>query len=563
MFLPVGKRNVIRGIFDPLFINGFSRCICICYCIIKAGGCYAHPKDSVLKHFIHQVHSELKKDEKSLFNLTGKKNANHLGKYKPDTHFHLNYEVFGWYPFWEKDYYKEINFSLLSTVAYFSYEVNPSTGHYKRIYDWKHTPMIDSAKASGTKVLLTVSNFGDKDNHTLLSNPKAVRRLVSTLVKLLALRDANGVCIDFEGLSHEDKGLFTGFMTQLNNAFKPNKYLIYCTLPNVDVDKSYDYQKLVSIVDKFVIMGYPYYCNVSDTAGPVSPVQSGDFWGPYSLKSTLDYYVSNKLPDSSLILAVPYFGIIWDTDSNVLKSGVRKFKGYRTYNYLKSETPHIEYDSISKSAYSVYKLHKGRQIRQCWFENDSTLADKLAFVKANNLAGVGIWALGYDKGYADLWNVISTGLTKTASSGSSSTSSAVVGSNGVVNDSVNARLSTKQTDSMSVSAHASTLKKLNTKLSQVTDYKTLLLYVIAFVSVSGAISFLIAMLAPNTRILFFGDEALRWYFVGTVLLFWMVCLRLLNIIDNTGVVFFMGAGVGAGSYYLATKMIERKNEDIP
>src|SRR6185312_16545585 len=120
-----------------------------------------------------------------LFSLISKKSATPLKPFKSDTIFNLDYEVFGWYPFWEKDYYKEINFSLLSTVAYFSYEVNPSTGHYKSIHDWQKTAMLNSAKTLGTKTLLTVTNFGEKDNHQLLSNSKSINTLIATLVKLL------------------------------------------------------------------------------------------------------------------------------------------------------------------------------------------------------------------------------------------------------------------------------------------------------------------------------------------------------------------------------------------
>jgi hypothetical protein len=40
---------------------------------------------------------------------------------------------------------------------------------------------------------------------------------------------------------------------------------------------------------------------------------------------------------------------------------------------------------------------------QYWFENSETLSEKYRWVLRNRLGGVGIWALGYDNGYPELW----------------------------------------------------------------------------------------------------------------------------------------------------------------
>jgi spore germination protein YaaH len=44
--------------------------------------------------------------------------------------------------------------------------------------------------------------------------------------------------------------------------------------------------------------------------------------------------------------------------------------------------------------------------RQVYFENERSLRAKYELIKANDLAGVGIWALGYDGGYQELWNLL-------------------------------------------------------------------------------------------------------------------------------------------------------------
>ena len=44
--------------------------------------------------------------------------------------------------------------------------------------------------------------------------------------------------------------------------------------------------------------------------------------------------------------------------------------------------------------------------KEIWFDDDYTLGKKYDYALSNNLRGIGIWALGYDNGYGQLWDVI-------------------------------------------------------------------------------------------------------------------------------------------------------------
>ena len=49
-------------------------------------------------------------------------------------------EVFGWHPYWNGDAFKKYRYNLLSTISYFSYDINPENGLYndeQAIEDWK------------------------------------------------------------------------------------------------------------------------------------------------------------------------------------------------------------------------------------------------------------------------------------------------------------------------------------------------------------------------------------------------------------------------------------------
>ena len=84
-----------------LLLNKDFKCffvVLFCLFILKTDFACAQSGDTVVKHFIHKVHGDLKKIEKDLFNLKSKKIVNPL-VFQPDTIYHLDNEVLGFYPF--------------------------------------------------------------------------------------------------------------------------------------------------------------------------------------------------------------------------------------------------------------------------------------------------------------------------------------------------------------------------------------------------------------------------------------------------------------------------------
>ena len=77
---------------------------------------------------------------------------------------------------------------------------------------------------------------------------------------------------------------------------------------------------------------------------------------------------------------------------------------YRNIRKEHGKLPCCE-DEVSKSKFYVYR-DKENNYRQLWYEDSLTLAKKYDWVNEKNIGGVGIWALGYDNGYPDLWKLL-------------------------------------------------------------------------------------------------------------------------------------------------------------
>ena len=322
-----------------------------------------------------------------------------------------SYKVFGWHPYYKGSAYKSYDFSTLWGISYFGYNLDPNTGSYTNIHQWKTTAMVDSAHHHNTNVFLTVTNFGAKNNSTFLKNESAQQTLVDSLHQLLQLRKAHGVNIDFEGVAKNEHTHFSNFIKLLSTQLKAkNKsYLVSVCLYAVDRNQVFDIKTLNPYIDLYQLMAYDYYGGFSSMAGPVAPLHSSSTFGKLSVSNSVNYYLKQGIEKSKLIVGVPYYGASWNTETASIPSKVLKFDRHWSYSKMKglenSLSLPLSYDSISSTRYSLYKSTAEQQY---WFDDSLSLANRYHWIKQEQLGGVGIWALGYDNGYIELWKLLQT-----------------------------------------------------------------------------------------------------------------------------------------------------------
>ncbi|GAB4477536.1 MAG: hypothetical protein OHK0057_27360 [Thermoflexibacter sp.] len=354
---------------------------------------------------------DLREEEWQKEYLITEKNA-----YKAKHELLPQYKVFGWHPYWMGTAYKSYNYDLLSMVAYFSFELNPHTGQYYSIHDWETTPLVDSAKAHNTKVLLTISSFGRENNAIFLANQNQQQKtLINTIITLLRLRNADGVNINFEDIPLGSKEAMTNFMIDLSTSLKAlnTNYIITLSLPVKDIEGVYDVKQLNNYTDHFIIMGYEFYGKYSQVAGPLSPLGSGAIWWEYNLAAVVLEYKASGIDLKKSILALPYYGAEWQTSDLTFPSKVEHFVRYVSFKEIRDRfgvLPCCE-ELASNSKFHVYRDEQNRY-RQVWYEDSVTLYKKYNFIKEQGLGGVGIWALGYDNGYDDLWKTLYRAFAK-------------------------------------------------------------------------------------------------------------------------------------------------------
>lgn len=338
-------------------------------------------------------------------------NSSHKKVYHRPGTVHPDIRTFGWHLYSSGSSYKNYNFPMLWGLAYFSYAVQPETGRYKSIHQWKTTALIDSAQVHGCKIFLSVSNFGSKNNSVFLKNPSAQKTLIDSLSALLALRAADGVNIDFEGVSKENRSAFTAFIVEVSKSLKQNNpdYMISLCIYAKDWNDVFDIEAIDAYIDFYTLMGYDYYGSFSKNTGPVTPFNDSEQFGK-GLRSSVNYYNNKGVHLSKLIVGLPYYGAEWYTKDSEMGAIVTTFKSHPPYKaikeyYIDSLHSPIQFDPKSASSYLVLK-DSNYGYRQIFFEDVNSLSIKYDWIKDNKIGGVGIWALGYDNGYSTLWNLL-------------------------------------------------------------------------------------------------------------------------------------------------------------
>lgn len=313
--------------------------------------------------------------------------------------------VLGWHPYWASSTaYLNYDYEALSHIAYFSYEVDTATGGYSTVRGWETTPIINYAHQKGTKVLLTVTNFGSARNTELLSDTAKQINLFNNLITLLKSRNGDGVNFDLETVSLSQKSNLVSFMQRAVKMIKaelPAAEISMAT-PAVDWSGSWDLKSLSEICDYLIVMGYNYYWSTSPTAGPVAPLAGEN----YNILRTVNTYLNANVAPEKLLLGLPWYGLDWPVNDANRKSTATGSATSRTYSAAQSIATQYSktVDVATISAWVSYK--SGTLWRQLWLDDNESMLAKYNLAASKNLGGIGIWALSYEGSYDEVWTTI-------------------------------------------------------------------------------------------------------------------------------------------------------------
>ena len=314
-------------------------------------------------------------------------------------------EVFGYHPYWMGTAWENYRFNLLTTIAYFGVELNKD-GSISDKYGWPASSLINTAHQNGVRVVLVAILFDASKLEALLSDSTHRQTAIANLLYEVTEAGADGVNIDFEGVPGSQKENLVTFMEELTQTFheENTQFQVTIAMPAVDWRDAFDYKALAEACDGLMIMGYDYHYSGSSVAGPVAPLKG---WGTFNVQWTVDDYIS-KTGDQrdKLILGCPYYGYQWPTVSGEKGTPTTATASAKIYSSAKTlaATHGRRWDEESLTPWYRFENNGWTQ---GWYEDSLSLSYKYDLIQAENLMGVGIWALGYDGSETELWGALS------------------------------------------------------------------------------------------------------------------------------------------------------------
>lgn len=335
--------------------------------------------------------------------------------------------VYGFLPYWNVQ--TATLQPELSQVSYFSL-IFDHTGHivdrvgnsaepgYHRLQSDDFINVIQAAQKNHTQLEIVLAQFNPEEISAFLLSPSSQETLLSELNSILLEYPFSGVNVDIEYSGTVTPNLqsdLTSFIHNLNLNLKNRKAPVHLSIDIFasagDNTHLWNLKDLQNDVDSFVVMAYDFHRASSNLAGPVAPLFGGKKLWDSDITEHLKTIIGS-VPASRILLGVPFYGYEWETTSRDPQAQTIPDTGStasfdRVQSILTQKEELEVQEGWSDEALSPYLSYKkNNKIYMIYYENSRSLSYKFDLVNQLDLGGIAIWALGYEKGSRELWDVI-------------------------------------------------------------------------------------------------------------------------------------------------------------
>ena len=294
---------------------------------------------------------------------------------------------------------EDYKFGYLNTIIYNALFINGKSGDIKDLNGWDQSQVITDAQQAGCDVIFTAAIAHPSSVAAFLGNQESQKKFVANTIYLLKLRHAKGVNILFTDIPSQERDRFSVFIKYLSEVLKiqDSTYKVLITVPVYDRWKVYDMAYLSDYADRFIV---DFTKLDPASKGPIAPLRGK---ADYTIETSISRYLNAEVPPEKLILALPYNGTKWQIGQN----GDARFIQYNTYSEIRNRYNWpVYYDQMSGNAVMDSLDSKQATVRAIWYDDDVSLGKKYDYILENGLGGVSINALGYDKGFGELWDML-------------------------------------------------------------------------------------------------------------------------------------------------------------
>lgn len=267
------------------------------------------------------------------------------------------------------------------------------------------TGVQEGAASHNVDLIIGIAG-GLTDVNTILANNSVT--FANNVLAVLQLTGAKGINMDFEdvGITNSINGasnytLFENLLSTIHSVLKnanPDYHISYCV--SNKIDEIHRNSNLAQYVDSIFLMGYPYYWQSAQFAGPIAPM--GDPTRS-DISSTLEI-LAQWYPNEKIIVGIAFYGYDWPVISSDIGcpttgAGTKILvSGFGT----KDSIPNRMWDPNSHCPW--YRYQSDGVWHQVWYEDVDSVAYKYKQVKLKNYLGLGVWEMGFAGNVQEIWD---------------------------------------------------------------------------------------------------------------------------------------------------------------
>ncbi|KAI9586702.1 probable chitinase 10 [Glossina fuscipes] len=277
-------------------------------------------------------------------------------------------------------------------------------------------------KKKGIRVTVAIGGWNDSSGNKyarLVSNPKARKRFIESVLKFIERYGFEGLDLDWEYPvcwqvdcskgSEREKASFTALVRELHEAFKSRSLLLSAAVSpsKMVIDAGYDVSSLAHYFDWISIMTYDFHGHWDKKTGHVAPLYSvlGD--NDYNSNFSVNYWIAKGAPSQKLVMGIPLYGQAFTLAEDSKCSLKNKTLGPGRAGLYTRSRGFLSYyeicEQISNGGWTVMRDSEGRiGPYACrgnqWVSYDDVedIRRKSQYIRRMRLGGAMVWALDLD-----------------------------------------------------------------------------------------------------------------------------------------------------------------------
>jgi chitinase len=317
----------------------------------------------------------------------------------------------GYYASWDPTQYPiaEIEWSGLTHIAMAFYLPNADgsmtlAGGNPQL----ETDLIAAAHAHGVKAVASIGGADSQTGFKQATASATVAAFAANLIALLTTIGYDGIDIDWEPMDKADEPAVIDIANRIRKA-KPSALL---TIPigEINVNLGADLSGFAAIAAAYDQLNIMSYGQAGAWSGwkswHSSALYHTDSATPTSIDSTVTLYLAASVPAAKLGIGIGFYGLCYSspvTAPDQALNGATLVAGDGTISYANIMTEYYsasarKWDALARVPYlSFATAHAPDGCTYISYDDEQSIAEKVAYVKAKGLGGVIQWEL--NEGY--------------------------------------------------------------------------------------------------------------------------------------------------------------------